>query len=258
MSYEDELKSRRPSLVKLTDDKGEIRDALLQGFDSREAILFWLQKVCVRTLGEIPDRFVEAFSREFKPRRTDGQMPTLMAALHTPYARNRDDIDDEAARELRRRLATEYIEPASVRAFNRLRERATEYVGESDDETDYDPQKQRYIAMRPVLDELEQTQQDCLQQLLDGFDDKDELVRWFDVLQLATHGEVDSEFLTRCYKEKSTRKMLLGDEEKHKRAREVFAAEYILPLFNAGVRDLSGRATEQPDADSDDITPTQA
>jgi hypothetical protein len=64
---------------------------------------------------------------------------------------------------------------------------------------------------------------------------------------LATHGEIDETFIARCVREPSTRTVLLEDSARE--ARELFAAHYLLPMFNAGVRDLAGRSGEAPKAE---------
>jgi hypothetical protein len=111
--------------------------------------------------------------------------------------------------------------------------------------------------MRPALDELEDNQQKALRQLLNGFESQQDILEWGDTLQLATHGELPDDLITRCYSESATAAMLCGDSRTDERARELFAAKFILPAYNAGVRDLSGRATEQPDSESQEreVTP---
>lgn len=252
----DELESYRPSLVKLTNDVANLRDDLEQGFSSREELLLWLQRACVRTLGEIPMRVIDEIGRQFRPLRGDEDEGVLLAALLTGAARDRD-IPEDVAMNLRRQLAAEYLEPAAVRAFERLRADAGEYVESSHDGSEHDPARQRHIAMRPALDEIDENQQQALRELLDGFEDKSELMDWTDLLQLATHGELSEGFITRLFNEHATIKMLTGELDKHRRARQLFAAYYIIPLYNAGVRDLSGRATEQPSSEAKDheVTP---
>jgi len=43
--------------------------------------------------------------------------------------------------------------------------------------------------------------------------------------------------------------MLTSARAVDKRARELFCAHHLIPQFNRGVRDLAGRAKEQPDAE---------
>lgn len=252
--YSDELRSYRPSLVKLTRDGQDITDDLLGGFSSREEVLCWLQRVCTRTFGEISQRFVEEFATQLRAD-TDG---VLLAAFLDSGARRAGghDVPDDVAIELREHVAAQYVKPAQLRAFRRLRSSATEYVEDADG-SEHDPHKQRFIAMRPALDELEDNQQDALRRLLDGFDTKQDILEWGDTLQLATHGELPEDLITRCYSENATAGMLCGGSRVHKRGRELFAATYLLPAYNKGVRDLSGRATEQPDSEREEreVTP---
>ena len=84
------------------------------------------------------------------------------------------------------------------------------------------------------------------------------MVEWFDIVELATHGEVLDNQLTRCYREKRTHEMLVDDSKADRRGRELFAAYFLIPLFNHGVRDLSDRTNEQVNVDPDELMPTEA
>lgn len=246
--------SYRPSLVKLTNDLAETQRQLMRGFESRADVLYWLQATCVRTLGTIPDSVIRRLARQFQP--VKGEDTVLLAAFLQPQARERS-LSEEKAQELRERFAATYLRPAHHYAFRHLRSDAGEYIDRAEG-NEHDPAKQRYIAMRPALDELHQTQKNTLEGLLDGFSSQAELLDWAADVELATHGEIDETFARRAYMEKPTRKLLLRQSRNHERGRELFAAVHLLPAFNAGVRDLAGRAQEQPDADTEEQRPTTA
>jgi hypothetical protein len=241
-------KTYRPALVSLALDVREMERDLLEGFASRREVLEWTQRLTIRTLGELDTSVYRDLARQFR-KGEHRQQGTLLSALLVGGARRRD-LDDDVAEELRERLLVSVIAPAFHRAFHRLRKDATEYI-EKAEEAAHDPTKQQYVAMRPALDELETWQQRALSDLLDGLDGTEELIEWAESLELATHGEVDERLVERCYQEQSTRALLLGEQGTDS-ARELFAAYHLLPRFNAGVRDLSGKAGELPDAEREE------
>lgn len=241
----------RPALSVLTADVRELQTDLLTGLDSRRALLMWLQQATVRCLGELPPWMLRQFSRQFRPRQ-DGSDSLLLAALLA------DDVragppDEATARDTRERFLARLIDPAFRQAFRTLRNDATEYATEADELDAHNPDAQRFPSMRPALAELEEHQQATLERLLapTGLDDGADVLDWSKLLVLATHGEVEPEagLAARVYEERSTRRLLTDPSPAGQRGRELFAARHLLPRFAAGVRDLSGRAGELPDAE---------
>lgn len=253
--------SRRPALVKLTADLEELRSELVDGFADRAAIVRWAQRLSIRTLGQLPDRWFEALGEQFRglPRRDVER--TLVAVLLEDAQRERS-IDPDDARELRERLYALTIRPAFHRAFRQLRADAGEYLDdESSTASQHSAARQRWIAMRPALDELERYQKRALDELLGdadadvgGLEDRSAILSWGSTLELATHGELPGEFVARCYREPSTVDVLAGAGAAPQRGRELFWATHLAPVCNRGVRDLSGRTAEQPDAEKKDRT----
>jgi hypothetical protein len=245
--------SRRPSLVKLVQDVRGLESELIAGFGSRAAVLRWSQRLTVRTLGEVPTDWYEDLADHFQGSPSGADERVFLSALLDAMARTRP-VADREAEELRRQLVAQTVRPAAHRAFRKLRKDAGEYVDSEKSATasGHDPERQRYIAMRPSLDDIEAYQQRSLNKLLEGFGDREEILAWGHDLELATHGEIESEFVTDCYTETRTRRVLIGESYADARARELFAATYLIPEFNAGVRDLAGRVKEIPDAESGD------
>ena len=241
--------SYRPALVKLTSDLEEMSEEMMDGFSSRADVLDWMQRLTVRTLGELPQRWYHELARQFRGCPASGKERTLLGAMLVPAARQRD-LDEDTARELRSRVIALTIKPAYHRAYRRLRKDAGEYVDEENGTVSgHSPHVQRYIAMRPAIDELERYQRDAMTAVLEGFDDREEILDWGSEVELATHGEIGSAFVARCYREESTASMLTSGRAVDKRARELFVAHHLIPQYNRGVRDLAGRAKEQPDAE---------
>jgi len=245
----------RPSLVRLKLDLEQLETELYDGFRRRRDVLDWMQRLCVRTLGRTRQAFIENLSRQFRGRFDDSRERALLSAMLVPAARDRD-LEAGTVDELRERLAATVIAPAYHRALRHLRKDAGEYIDSAQESktSGHDPQDQRFIAMRPAVDELDENQSTVLEDVLDGFDEPRDILEWGRDVELATHGEVDGDLVRRCYVESSTRRMLCSDASADERARELFAATYLVPAFNRGVRDLVGRAGEQPDEDKDPST----
>ncbi|WP_226010517.1 hypothetical protein [Halomicrobium salinisoli] len=240
----DEPEPYRPALVTLSEDVRERVTELQNGLRSERRVLEWLQEMTIRTLGNLDRRVYADMTRQFR-----GQQGILLASMLRPGARRgrMEDLDEDVAERLRENLIAHYVHPAHRSAFRRLRPDATEYVDAAGDGDAHDPQRQRFIAMRPALSELETWQQRALEDLLDGFDGRDEILDWGNDILLATHGELGQEWLTRIYDEPSAVEVLIGDSAQHERARRLFAAHHVLPQYRAGVRVLAGRAGEVAD-----------
>ncbi len=254
------LESHRPALQKLALDLQDLRTELLEGFGSRRDVLEWSQRLTVRTLGEIDQKWYLELARQFRGEPASGRERALMSALLVRAERERE-IDSDAVDELRERMAVTLLGPSGHRALRQLRDDAGEYLDDSESrsgESQHNPQLQRYIAMRPALDELETYQKRTLAECLDGFGDRSEILEWGDDLELATHGELSETFLERAYREPSTWKMLTSTQPADERARELFAAHHLIPAYNRGVRDLADRAGEQPDDQKERAEPEYA
>ena len=245
-------RSRRPAESQLISQFADERDSLLDGFESRKAVLRWGQRIAVRTLGQIPQKRFHQLAMSFKP--DDEYLEgVLLAAFLDGEARTRE-IDDHVAEKLRERWAAEVLGPVQVRAFRDLRKDAGEYIGEEgDDDADpgFDPEAQEF-AMRPALSELDDFQSEALEMVLGGLEDQSQILEWGDVLTSATRGEpIDPKrgagaFIPKAYREPSTVDLLTRETDAYKRAREAFVAHWLLPAYNRGVRDLSGRTAEEP------------
>lgn len=249
-TFDDLPFNSRPALQKLTRDVEAERERLFDGFESNREILEWAQSMTVRTLGQIPDRVYEKLAHAYRTPVGEHQS-TVLAALLTASARDRD-LSDESAAELRQRLYDFYIHPAYHDAFRQLRKDASEYHEETWHTGDHEAALQSFTAMRPAIDELRQYQERVLEDCLAGLPNRNALVDWADEVELATHGEIDASFETRIRTERTISQILIGEAPYAGRARQLFAAYWLLPAFNAGVRDIAGRAAEQPRAERED------
>lgn len=249
--------SRRPAEVQLVTQLQKEREAVLDGFESRRDVIRWGQRIAVRALGQVPQRRYEQLATSFRPDENHMEGP-LLAAFLDEDARTRE-MRPEAVEGLRERWAADVLGPVSVRSFRDLRKDAGEYIGETEDndgEPGYDPAGQAF-AMRPALKELDESQASALEMVLGGLEGKESILAWGDYLTQATRGEpVDVDrgpgtFVKKCYQEPSSVRLLTDTSPPWQRAREAFLAQYLLPAFNRGVRDLTSRTTEEPTEDED-------
>jgi hypothetical protein len=231
----------RPALRRLEEEHDDLVAELRAGFDSLDGVIFWCQRLSMRTLGCLDDALYQQFGNE----------RVLWSTLITSPEREKyghDTVSLEAAEEFRLLVEATYVLPATRSAFRMLRGSAGEYFGDDEDGT-VTVAGEQFIAMRPALNHLEDRQKETLTQLLDGIEGgKPELLDWLRDLNGATFGQIDSEFQVRAFKEsRVTREVLLDefdDPGAARKTRQLFAFEYLLPAFNAGVRKLVGKAGE--------------
>lgn len=245
---EPEPEPYRPALVTLSEDVRGLVSEIRQGLDDEARALSWLQEITIRTLGRLDARVYRDMARQYR-----GDQGVLLAAMIRPTERRgrMRGLDNATAERLREHLVAEYVTPAHRDAFRELRRDATDYVDSASSGDAHDPSRQKHISMRPELSEMEDWQQRALSSLLDGFDARGDVLDWGHDLLLATHGELGEDWITRLYREDSTAAVLTGDTADAERARRLFAAHHILPHYRAGVRSLSGRATELADEDTE-------
>lgn len=248
------LGSVRPSLQRLTLDAHDLihgnpkRDVpgLEDGFVDRAELLRWEQQLAVRSLGEVPMFIYQGIASQLS---SSNDRPLTKALLNDP------EMSSTTAVHWRTRVRERVVLPAFDRAFRQLRKSATEYVEGADQDDAHHPLKQRYIAMRPSLDELNKWQTHALDEVLnegDGLEDRGAILDWTSVIINATHGEPiqlrDGEtipvsaFLARIHDRDPWAELLT--EPDRQRVRETWVARFLIPSFNAGVRELLGTSGE--------------
>lgn len=251
----------RPALRRLTLDAddlvhgSEAVPGLRGGFGSRSELLQWEQRLAVRTLGEVPQFVYQGIASQLA---SPNERPLVEALLDSESAR---------AEEHRLRMRRRVVIPAFDRAFRRLRIDATEYLDETDastgerttsksqDKATRNPEKQSNIAMRPSLEELDTAQQFVLDQLLpDGLDSRDDILEWGNIVVNACHGEAISlgddhlsigAFIDRHHARDPWAELLT--EPRLRRPRGAWAARFLIPTFNAAVREILPTSGELPD-----------
>jgi len=244
--------SPRPSQDKLHQDQQEVLEEFVEdGYDSRRDFLLGLHDVIWHSLGRLHGNWFAELGRD---------NTVLSAAItdedHRRRYRDRP-VDLDVAKRARRRLAKKVIRPSFRSAFREMRANADEHILE-DERTR--PEDSSMFAMRPSMDYVRELQRDRILDLLNGFEDQTALDRWLHQLDGVTLGEidrVDADLDWRIEMQPATERMLLGDQRKHERQRETFAAFYILPACAYTPQLLLDRAKElREDPETDSIQPT--
>jgi hypothetical protein len=240
---------RRPAEAQLPTAIGDLRQDLLAGFDTRRAVLFFLQELSVATLGEISQSKIVKFSNEFRPdsRYDEG---VLLASFLTSEPRTRD-ITDHVAKRTRQQWAAEVLSPASSAAMRSLRADAVEYTGE-ESKTEGEAIDEEIPHQRPALKELHQHQNKTLTRVLgDGLDDRADILDWGDDLLLATRSEPvadgtdPGEYVRRLHNDPSGDRIMCSTDPAWVYHRQLWVCRNLLPAFNRAVRDLAGKSTEE-------------
>ncbi|MFB6189677.1 MAG: hypothetical protein ABEI57_07310, partial [Halapricum sp.] len=118
---------------------------------------------------------------------------------------------------------------------------------------------------RPALANLSRRQQHALASLLDGFEDRPDVLRWMQDVVIATVGALDDEWFSTRATDASVMSALLGEPWGTSRGltagtpeevRRGIAAQDILPAVHRAQRNFRWAASEyydDPDHDLDDI-----
>jgi hypothetical protein len=258
-AFASDLEERRqPALERLSRDHREHREALLDGFNSRADVLAWLVSVTGATLGRLPEELYDAIHADMVAAAREEATPLVGALLDRP-----DAVEGLEPRVVRARLAASTLAPAHSKAIRALRDDAQEHApGRSGEEAPTKPHRERHVAMRPSLSAIERHQQQALVGLLAGFQDLSAILRWGDVLELACHGTLPSNWIADAVNDPAMRRVLLAggdgghpDPPVHRRAREAVAAR-LCGRFRAGTRARYDHAAETSDRETESRSKT--
>jgi hypothetical protein len=224
--------SRRASLETLTENQRDCLTDLHSGFKSREKVLLWQQRVAVRSLGMLPDKWFPAVAMR----------PDILDAL----------VGDDSVDEFRRgQLGDIALHRAFREAFHQTRNRATEYTSAEDDEKTEAPDgtRQKHLVMRPELTAVDDKQETALVAMFDGFRDREAIRLWVEDLRQASEGQIPASFLQWAVYNPAGLDPLTAppDDGPARAARENIAATILLPAFNRGIREVFADASEQPE-----------
>ncbi|MFC7047276.1 hypothetical protein ACFQH6_19375 [Halobacteriaceae archaeon GCM10025711] len=216
-------------------------EELERGFDTRSDVVLWMHEASVRTLGQLPDDW---FSDQLSDR--------YRVASLLDDSRERERLTPSAPSEslaaLERHLVadTDLFEAARA-AMALLNEQALDY-GES--EEGRDPGKQRWLAMRPALDELVDKQRAVIREALGrggedsrGLASRRDVSQWSRKLVRATTGARGG-LTGRSLWDPWDRMVLQGSTDSP--SLHLLLADDVLPVMNATIRREATAAREVP------------
>lgn len=240
--------SDRPALEKLTSDQMQLLGELLDGFQTRRAVIRWMQSVAVQSLGHLGDGW-------FVEQATD---PTVMSAfVDRPWGPvDEAEFSEPWAAQFRRDIAAKDLLGAFHDATRSFRWSTSEQY-DQDAYDDVDDLEQQHPAMRPAMSRMQRQQRWAVDELLAGFEDADALLVWAQFVTRASYAEIERTTLKDAYFEQVVREWLTSPADPRCRFwRETWAVKYLLPGFNRAANRLSSRAAEIPeDGETDWQTP---
>lgn len=227
------------SLDTLHGDVGALLDELEHGVNSRRDLVVWCHKASARTLGQLPDEWaVRLLSSRYR----------TAALLDDPRERDRitDRAPDEARARLERRLVgSDRLLASYTDAMQLLASQADEYQ-ETDVDGELGPQK--WLAMRPTLDDLVSRQRGALERVLgldddypDGLASLDEVDTWVRAVVRATRGDEDG-LTHKAMWSPYWRELLLGPPDSPMLHLEL--ADVVLAAMNRQLRTVATGSTE--------------
>lgn len=243
-NYEDD--PTYPALRNLEVAQQQVAEDLREGFRTKEELFFWLHELTIVSFGYIKTEFLEEAYKHC------GMLKCLMTGEDFTISFDHiNEMEPWECREFRLRLEEDLNRPFQ-KAYRDLRTNANEYV---DPENRPDPASDDVpIALRPSLEQLRERQARTLRDLLDGFENTEEILDWERQLNAASHGELPGRLITGLRTpEKTVEHGLLNDDDlkhapdKPMEFRYLFACTYVLPAFNEGVRTITGAAGETTD-----------
>lgn len=242
----------RPALKTLQHDQralfsSDVGDlpGLRDGFQTRRSVINWYQAAVVRTFGFLVDEWPPG---HLATDRTLLQGLVVSSARRGWASEGSDPLPTDAARQLRKRLETDRVRPASNRAYNMLRKTAGEYIGAEGDDapaaTELDPEEQANVAMRPAFQQKDLEQAHTLHELWAGFESEEKLLDWCHALDSPTNGAIKPEFSQLVANDRVALDHLLeGDTDvpdlEKQVYREQIAIHVLLPAFTVGVRRMN-------------------
>lgn len=215
-------------------DQEELVEELRAGFADRREIVLWLHKASARTLGHIPDRWAaRLLANRYRT-----------AALLDDYQTRRRVLErapDDREADLERQITADHrLLEASRDAMAFLARQADQF-----DETAFQGElgPQKYLAMRPTLDDLVTRQRTALKQVLGLADDyprglrtHEDVSRWVRAVVRATRG-ADGGISHRAMWSSWWRPLLLGDP--HSAALHGELAAEVLTIMNRSIRETA-------------------
>lgn len=229
------------SLDALSRQQRELYEELERGFSRRRDVVLWMHKASVRTLGHIPDAWA---ARVLTNRYEHASL--------LDSARERDRVtgrapDERGAKLERQLLGDDVLLDACRDGMRLLGEQAEEYLEDDLEGTDLNVQK--YLAMRPGLQDVVTRQRAALKRVLGldddvgphGLEDRDDVSEWVRGVLRATKG-VDGGISRRACWDLYWRMLLTGPVESP--SLHVHLADEVLSVMNRSIRQTATASRE--------------
>ena len=239
----DRREAIRPAVDELAADQDELFDELERGFDDRRDLVLWIHKASARTLGRIPDEW---------PQQLLGSRYQTAGLLGDESHRHAPDAGLAAfERDL---IRDDVLLEACTSSMRFMSQQSTQYAdgttgGGAKNNREFGPQ--RWLAMRPSLDELVTRQRNALKRVLgrddrypDGLKDHHDISTWVRGVQRASRGLEGS--ISRDAIWSPWWRQTLTDDPRHPELHLLLADE-VLGVFNAAIREEANQADEAPD-----------
>ncbi|MFC7070576.1 hypothetical protein ACFQL9_13060 [Halobaculum lipolyticum] len=244
----------RRALATLSNGELEVVADAVTPFEDRRAVIEWMTRCAVHSLGQLPDGWFTAEGTAVETAVLFDRV-LMSALLGRPWG-NLSNVDEGWAREQRLGLLAKDLLPALHRGVREIRWNATDYTAPQEP-VDPDPSNQRHPAMRPGLSDLLTRAEWLVERFLDGFESGAEYLSWATFATTATYGELDDEVARRAYFETSIRSALLsteGDLARGRFTRENWAAKYLLPAITRTAQREAARGHEKDEAAETDTS----
>jgi hypothetical protein len=243
----------RAAVDELAASQDQLFDELERGFDDRRDLVLWLHKASARTLGRIPDEWPQQL---LGSRYQTSGLLGVEDGTHAP---------DEALADFERDLVRDDILLEACQSSMRfISQRSTQYAdgssgGESKHNREFGPQ--RWLAMRPSLDELVTRQRNALKRVLgrddqypNGLEGHEDISRWVRSVQRASRG-LDGGLSRDAIWSPWWRQTLTDDPRQPDL--HLLLADEVLSVFNAAIREEASQADEAPDEETQQQTAFQ-
>lgn len=238
-TYRDDRQERiRPAILELAASQEALFEDLEDGFDDPRRLILWFHKASARTLGRIPDTLArDVLSSNYR-------RSTLVRTASSP----RPGLQDLEKRLLR----DDQLLQAATQSIRFMAQNAGQYADLNDVEGGHGREfgPQRWLAMRPSLDELVTRQRRALKRALgladgypNGLEDHDDVAAWVRTVIQASRGmaSISQDAIWSGW----WRQALLDDPRRPDL--HLLLVDDVLGTFNRAIREEASAADEAAD-----------
>lgn len=242
----DEDAAWMPGLPTLKAQQKQLVERLREGFENRLHILMWTHAVGALSLGFVDDAW---FSELLGERYYVG---CLLADQADREALCGNPPDENSARFIRNKVQQDNLAPAFQRARGEIRSSSGDFIEGGGVEN---PERQRFLAMRPRLHQMAVEQHEAIREAFTPFQSKREVLDWADDLDYATLSYLPEDFAQQVAAPASDWWYVLTHDD-----RDVWLqlriADTVLPAANKALRDAMESGTEAPSTMNDSGVPS--